>query len=108
MARTGIFVGFPPDPGYDSVNALRQVFEGLQCGQPSWSVRFMTGVPGAFWATGGPSLASFTLRPRVVSLDANEARLAFQLNAVIDLRRAPGLSTRYDGPPLPEEVPAGG
>jgi len=84
VARTGIFVGFPPDPGYDSVNALRQVFEGLQCGQPSWSVRFMTGVPGAFRAAGGPSLASFTLRPRVVSLDANEARLAFQLNVVID------------------------
>jgi membrane protein len=32
--------------------------------------------------------------------------LGAELNAVIDLRRSPELSTKYDGPPLPEKVPA--
>jgi membrane protein len=32
--------------------------------------------------------------------------LGAELNAVIDLRRAPELGTKYDGPPLPEKVPA--
>ena len=32
--------------------------------------------------------------------------LGAELNAVIDLRRSPELSPRYDGPPLPEKVPA--
>jgi membrane protein len=32
--------------------------------------------------------------------------LGAELNAVIDLRRSPELSERYDGPPLPEKVPA--
>ena len=29
-----------------------------------------------------------------------------ELNAVIDLRRSPHLSERYDGPPLPPKEPA--
>ena len=32
--------------------------------------------------------------------------LGAELNAVVDLRRSPELSPRYDGPPLPEKVPA--
>ena len=32
--------------------------------------------------------------------------LGAELNAVIDLRRSPELSPKYDGPPLPEKVPA--
>ena len=32
--------------------------------------------------------------------------LGAELNAVIDLRRSPELSAKYDGPPLPEKVPA--
>jgi membrane protein len=32
--------------------------------------------------------------------------LGAELNAVIDLRRSPELSEKYDGPPLPEKVPA--
>ncbi len=32
--------------------------------------------------------------------------LGAELNAVIELRRTPELGTRYDGPPLPEKVPA--
>jgi membrane protein len=32
--------------------------------------------------------------------------LGAELNAVIDIRRSPELSPKYDGPPLPEKVPA--
>jgi membrane protein len=34
--------------------------------------------------------------------------LGAELNAVIDIRRSPELSQKYDGPPLPEKVPAEG
>lgn len=83
-ANAGIFVGFPPDPAYDSVNALRQVFEGLRCRQPGWSLHFLEGAPQAFSAPAGSTLAGFTLSPRIVSLGAQRARLAFELTAVVD------------------------
>lgn len=45
MAELGIFIGFPPEDGFLSVNALRQVFEGLRCDAPEWSLRFLSGAP---------------------------------------------------------------
>lgn len=86
VTRLGLFVGFPPDPGYDSVNALRQVFEGLKCGQPAWSMHFLAGVPHAFASSGDVSLAGFRLDPSIVSLGHGKARIAFRLTAVIDAR----------------------
>lgn len=83
-AGDGIFVGFPPDPAYDSVNALRQVFEGLRCGAPAWSLRFLTGASGAFPADAAPALASFTLDTSIEAVSAGEAELAFELTAVVD------------------------
>lgn len=83
VERAGIFVGFPPDPSYLSVNALRQVFEGLKCGDPSWTLRFLAGAPAALRLAPGPALASFELEPRIVSLSKADARLAFRLTAVI-------------------------
>lgn len=84
VAGDGIFVGFPPDPGYDGVDALRQVFEGLRCGEPAWSLRFMSGAPDAFAARGGPVLVSYTLEPGIASVSADRAVLRFRLRAVVD------------------------
>lgn len=84
VASAGIFVGFPPDPAYDSVNALRQVFEGLRCGRPSWSTRFLSGAPDAFASQEGPSLVRFRLVPKVVSSSANKVDVAFRLTAVFE------------------------
>ncbi len=84
VAHAGIFVGFPPDPAYLSVNALRQVFEGLRCGDRGWSLRFLTGAPHAFSAAPEPALAGFTLKPSITSLGASTARLTFRLQAVVD------------------------
>lgn len=84
VAHLGIFVGFPPNPSYLSVNALRQVFEGVKCGDPSWSQRFLTGTPAAFPAAGAPKLAGFELQTRIVSLGKTRARLSFQLTARVD------------------------
>lgn len=84
VTQAGLFEGFPPDPAYDSVNALRQVFEGLKCGQPAWSAHFLAGAPGAFTNGGGVSLAGFQLKSSIVSLSSQRARIAFQLTAVID------------------------
>lgn len=84
----GLFVGFPPDPAYDSVNALRQVFEGLKCGQPAWSMHFLEGAPDAFASAGGASLAGFDLTPTILSVGEHQAQIAFRLTAVIDERGA--------------------
>ncbi len=84
VAHLGIFVGFPPNPSYLSVNALRQVFEGLKCGDPSWSQRFLTGTPAAFPPAGAPTLAGFELHTQIVSLSRTRARLAFRLTARVD------------------------
>ncbi|MEJ2292814.1 MAG: S-layer homology domain-containing protein [Deinococcales bacterium] len=83
VAKAGIFVGFPPDPAYLSVNALRQVFEGLRCADPAWSLRFLSGAPRAFASTPGPALAAFTLDPTITSLSASSARISLQLTAVV-------------------------
>lgn len=104
VAGEGIFVGFPPDPAYDSVNALRQVFGGLQCGRPTWSRRFVAGAPAAFPPAAGPGLAAFTLDATVVSLSEGAAVLSVNLTAVIDRngarrtldRRGTVTSTRTD------------
>jgi hypothetical protein len=84
LAGTGIFIGFPPDDAYLSVNALRQVFEGLRCAEPAWSLRFLDGASDAFTAGVGPALVGFALEPRLVSRDADRAEVAFTLTTVID------------------------
>ena len=84
VAKLGLFVGFPPDPAYLSVNALRQVFEGLRCGNPAWSRRFLTDAPKAFGSGSGATLTGFTLKPTITSLNASTAELSFHLSAVVD------------------------
>jgi len=60
---------------------------------------------GSYQATYGAFAAAVIL---LVWLWLTNLVLLFgaELNAVIDLRRAPELTTKYDGPPLSEKVPA--
>lgn len=86
LAGTGIFIGFPPDDAYLSTNALRQVFEGLRCGDHAWSLRFIDGGPEALREPGLPDLEGFELEVQPAFIEAGRARLAFALTAVIDGR----------------------
>lgn len=76
LADKGIFIGFPPEPAYLSVNALRQVFEGLRCADPTWSLRFLDGAPAGF-GEGPVVLAGFALEAELLELSAEWASIAF-------------------------------
>lgn len=83
VAELGIFIGFPSDGAYDSVNALRQVFEGLRCGDPSWSLRFLQGAPAVFGLAPVADLAGFALEPTLLELHDDRATVSFALTAVL-------------------------
>lgn len=67
---------------YLAENALRQVFEGLRCGDLEWSARFMTGIPSG--ATPVGALSGFELRNVVSGISGESATVTFELTAVID------------------------
>jgi hypothetical protein len=83
LADKGIFIGFPPEPAYLSVNALRQVFEGLRCQDPSWSLRFLSGAPVGF-GEGPVMLAGFALEAELLELSAEWASIAFTVTLTME------------------------
>lgn len=84
LAETGIFIGFPPEDSYLSVNALEQVFFGLFCEEPEWSLRFLEGAPEGFGQPPAPRLSSFELEPVLVELEANRAVIDFTVTLVLE------------------------
>ncbi|RIH84617.1 S-layer homology domain-containing protein [Calidithermus roseus] len=60
-------------------NALRQVFEGLRCGDPGWSLEFLEGAAASFAAGSVEKLEGFELRKLQTSIDGDRASVAFQL-----------------------------
>ncbi|MBS3933484.1 MAG: S-layer homology domain-containing protein [Truepera sp.] len=95
LAGQGIFIGFPPEPAYDSVNALRQVFEGLLCADPAWSLRFLEGAPVGFGEPPAPRLVGFELASELLELTAEQARIAFTVALVLDEPDLRRLETRH-------------
>jgi hypothetical protein len=83
VAELGIFIGFPSDGAYDSVNALRQVFEGLRCGDASWSLRFMQGAPARFGLAPAADLTGFALETTLLEMHDDRAIVSFALTAVV-------------------------
>ncbi len=65
---------------YRAANALNQVFEGLRCGTPSWSGRFVRGAPASFGTTQATELAGFRLEN--VRLDLLGARGTIRFDVV--------------------------
>jgi hypothetical protein len=79
-----LFVGFPPRDDYLAVNAVWQVFEGLRCEDPSWSLRFLEGAPEAL-AVGVPvRLVGFELETALISLEADTAEVSLSLLASLE------------------------
>jgi hypothetical protein len=95
LAGMGIFVGFPPEPAYLSVNALRQVFEGLRCADPAWSLRFLEGAPMGFGEPPAPRLAGFELASELLMLTPEQARIAFTVTLVLDEPDLRRIETRH-------------
>jgi hypothetical protein len=84
VAGLGIFVGFPRDDATLSVNALRQVFEGLRCADADWSLRFLWGAPTEFGLQEHAALRGFDLSATLQDLQADRAVVAFTLSLVLD------------------------
>ncbi|WP_027481270.1 hypothetical protein, partial [Deinococcus pimensis] len=77
MVEAGVLLGFPATPSELARNAVRQVFEGLRCGDVAWTTRFMSGVPQGY-ATGIPRLGAplrggFELTTATTALSETEA-----------------------------------
>jgi len=95
VAGQGIFIGFPPDHSYLSVNALRQVFEGLRCADPGWSLRFLEGAPVGFGEPPAPRLTGFELTSELLKLTPEQARIAFSVTLVLDEPDLRRIETRH-------------
>jgi hypothetical protein len=67
---------------YLAENALRQVFEGLQCSDLGWSAGFMHGTPEGTVSQG--ALERFVLDVRSLLLDGGQGSVAFALTTRID------------------------
>ncbi len=67
---------------YLAENALRQVLEGLKCGDLGWSAGFMSGTPEGTVSNG--ELQSYTLAVASVTLAGDSGSLDYSLTAVID------------------------
>jgi hypothetical protein len=67
---------------YLAENALRQVFEGLQCGDLGWSAGFMHSTPAGTVSQG--ALERYVLEVRSLSLDGDRGGIAFALTTWID------------------------
>jgi hypothetical protein len=65
-------------------NAVRQVFEGFQCGSADWVSRFVTGAPaGLSAAATSQPVRSFNIVFTNTTVTGNTARVAFRMTARI-------------------------
>lgn len=64
-------------------NALRQVFEGLKCNDPTWSERFLQN-PAPGFGRSEVSLGSFELGGLQTQVSGNQATIRFQLTALLN------------------------
>ncbi len=67
---------------YLAENSLRQVFEGLKCGDLAWSAYFMEGVPAGTAPQG--TLQNFALDNVSSSLSGTSGTLTFSVTATVD------------------------
>jgi hypothetical protein len=71
----------PPQPSAAlAANAVQQVFEGLKCGDPQWSARFIADAPNVF-LLGASKLSGFELRGLQARVSGNTATVRFQVIA---------------------------
>ncbi|WP_051195664.1 S-layer homology domain-containing protein [Meiothermus rufus] len=77
LAARGLFQGYPATARELAENALRQVFEGLRCGETSWSLEFLEGAPPSFGAA--PRIDGFELRGLQTRLSGDRGTIAFEV-----------------------------
>lgn len=83
LTALGILQGFPTTPAELARNAVRQVFEGLRCGDVAWTTRFLAGVPQGYAAgvptLGAPLKGGFEFTALETRVDGNRATVRYRL-----------------------------
>ncbi|GGR36350.1 hypothetical protein [Deinococcus ruber] len=82
-AQLGIFQGSPATSSELARNAVRQVFEGLKCGDIAWTTRFIAELPQGY-ATGIPQLGAalkpgFDFEVLGLQMEGQSAEVRFRL-----------------------------
>lgn len=83
LAEKNIIVGFPPEDSYLANNALRQVFAGLWCDEPSWSLRFLQGASANFGET-ETRVVNYDLEVITQELDVQRGNITFRVVVVLE------------------------
>jgi len=94
LVAAGVLLGFPATPSELARNAVRQVFEGLRCGDVAWTTRFLAEVPQGY-AVGIPRLGEplrggFELTTATTALSGTSAVVSWRL-------RLPGNGQAWSG-----------
>ena len=100
LADTGVFIGFPPDDAYLSVNALRQVFEGVRCDDPSWTLRFVVDAPADLGQAAVPRLLGFELDATVLQRTPAQIELGYALTVHLEHHGTRTTATREGTMPV--------
>ena len=86
LARLGIIQGYPATPTALAQNAVRQVFEGLRCGDAAWTNRFLSGVPQGYSTgivpLGMPLRPGFEFVPTATRVTGDTATVSYRLRFV--------------------------
>ena len=74
-----------------AINAFRQVFEGVKCADPNWTLRFVQDAPESLRALiSSNPLKSFSLPNTKASVSSNNASVNFKL--VVNLKNGSSIS----------------
>ncbi len=74
----------PAQNASTAANAFRQVFEGLKCADPNWTLRFIQDAPEALRALiSSDPLKGFSLANVKAIVSSNTANISFKLNVVL-------------------------
>ncbi len=74
----------PAQNANTAANAFRQVFEGMKCADPNWTLQFIQNAPESLRALiAGDPLKGFNLANVTATVSSNTAKVNFKLNITL-------------------------
>lgn len=74
----------PAQNASTAANAFRQVFEGMKCADPNWTLQFIQNAPESLRALiAGDPLKGFSLANVTATVSSNTAKVNFKLNITL-------------------------
>jgi hypothetical protein len=74
----------PAQNASTAANAFRQVFEGMKCADPNWTLRFIQNAPESLRAViASDPLKGFSLPNMTTTVSSNTAKVNFKLNVTL-------------------------